>query len=303
LESAVCPADMICAGSFELAQESLHRQFAILNFAPLKPYFLQLYLTACVEMPLFTNAQELTVGLRRDPKSSKILPLVSLSLKQCKSTINEAYLCVTKSQFEEAVDMFRKVLHILPLLVISSNDELRDGRQMIHTCREYINALRVKIEANAVSDDVRKFELHCYFTHFELQDAHIFSGLYSAIKLGYRTHNYDTTAVLCRRLLELAVLGKVRTESSQQHVEQVDKVLKKCETKAGDKDKDTLSYKPHDFTNICAMSLKPIQRTDRSVKSPYCGSLFLATYDGQLSPVCQLVRIGASAQGLTVYTT
>jgi hypothetical protein len=81
----------------------------------------------------------------------------------------------------------------------------KDIRQAIKTCREYINALRVKIEANKEEDPKRKFELNCYFTHFDLQDAHIFSGLFGALKAGYTTENYKTTGIICRRLLELAV--------------------------------------------------------------------------------------------------
>ncbi|ETO16725.1 alpha-COP [Reticulomyxa filosa] len=256
-------------------------------------------------MPLFSNAGDVTIGLRRNPKNNKVLPLVSLSLAQCRELIKEGHNNVTKTQFDPAIDIFRKVLHIIPLLILSSNEELREARQLVTVCREYINALRVRVEADKLTDEVRKFEMYCYFTHFDLQPAHVFSGLYAAIRLGYATQNYDTTAVLCRRLLELVVLKKVRSESSQRHVEQVEKVLKKCEAKGGDKDKETLLYKPHDFTNLCAMSLKPIPKAqaDRCIKSPYCGSLFLATYDGQVSPVCQLVRIGASAQGLTVYVT
>ena len=82
---------------------------------------------------------------------------------------------------------------------------------------------------------------------------------------------------------------------------QVQKVRKKCAAKkeSSAAREDELEYKPHDFTAICCKSMRPIGRNEDTVKSPYCGSLFKAEYNGQLSPVCNLVRIGGNNQGLT----
>merc|ERR1712157_497205 len=43
LARSISPADMIASGSFDLAQESLHRQFGIVNFEPLKEHFMNIY--------------------------------------------------------------------------------------------------------------------------------------------------------------------------------------------------------------------------------------------------------------------
>lgn len=81
-------------------------------------------------------------------------------------------------------------------------------------------------------------------------------------------------------------------------------MLAKCDKKAGSsKDQeDLLDYKPHDFTALCCQSLRPIDRNEDTVKSPFCGSLFKAEFNGMLSPVCNLVRIGGNNQGLTINT-
>ena len=50
----------------------------------------------------------------------------------------------------------------------------------------------------------RPLELHCYFSHFALEDAHLFSALYGVMKVGCKQSYFAAMAVLCRRLLELS---------------------------------------------------------------------------------------------------
>ena len=66
---------------------------------------------------------------------------------------------------------------------IASGEELRDARQLLSVCSEFIQALRVK-QAAAIGADVdavqkrRQLELHCYVSHFALEDVHLLSALY-----------------------------------------------------------------------------------------------------------------------------
>merc|ERR1712244_35173 len=77
-----------------------------------------------------------------------------LSIAICHEILKAAYLNVTNAQFVEAIDSFRKILHVIPLLVISTSDELRDARNLIKTSREYINALRTKQESRVHKDSL-----------------------------------------------------------------------------------------------------------------------------------------------------
>jgi len=151
LERSASPCDMIAAGAFDLAQESLHRQFGVVNFQPLKQYFLHIYLSSHAELPLIPNTSDIAVGLRRNPESndshSPYLPAISLSLGHCHEFVKLAYISTTKAAFQESIDSFRKALHIIPFLIIRTSDELKDVRSIIKTCSQYICALRVKIEA------------------------------------------------------------------------------------------------------------------------------------------------------------
>ena len=76
------------------------------------------------------------------------------------------------------------------------------------------------------NDANRRFELYCYFTHFDLQDGHIFSGLYLAMKSGYASKTFYTTAVIYRRLLELS--SSVKSDGIAKIVIKAKKVLTKC---------------------------------------------------------------------------
>lgn len=301
LERSVSAPDMIAAGAFDLAMECLHRQFGIVNFAPLKTYFLRIYTSCHAYVRALPNSESFAVGLRRNTNhSNEYMADISITLKDCHEFIKKAYMTVDDN-CSDAILLFRKVLHMIPLLIVCTSDELKSVRNLIDTAREYINALRVKEASEMeVQNSCRQFELLCYFTHFDLQDSHLFSGLYMAMKVGYKSGNYKTTAVLCRRLLELAQTGRVRNESSLKYANQVKKVLKKCEAKNVDANEDEMEYKPHDFQYLCCQSLRPILRNEQSVKSPFCGSVFKEEYNGMLSPVCELVRIGTSAQGVTI---
>lgn len=311
LSRSISASDMIAAGSFDLAQEALHRQFGIVNFEPLKAYFLQILSSCHGQISIVPNSSDIGFGIRRNESDKKeYMASICVSISNCHQILKDAYLSVTNAKFEDAINSFRSILHMTPLLIISSSDELRNVRSLIKTSREYINALRVKMAANKLSDSdadndkQRQFELNCYFTHFELMDAHIFSGLYGAMKIGYKSAYYKTTAILCRRLLELAVSGRVKNEASQKYTKQVQKVLVKCERKSAEsnQNEENLAYKPHDFTSLCCGSLQPIDRNEETVKSPFCGSIFKAQYNGKLSPVCNLVRIGGNNQGVTINT-
>lgn len=57
----------------------------------------------------------------------------------------------------------------------------------------------------------RQLELHCYFSHFALEDAHLFSALHGVMKVGCKQGYFAATAVLCRRLLELSASTPSRT--------------------------------------------------------------------------------------------
>ena len=63
-ERATAGYDLIAAGKFDLAQESLHRDFGIINFQPLKTYFIDIYTCAYVVLPTMPDSSNLITGIQ-----------------------------------------------------------------------------------------------------------------------------------------------------------------------------------------------------------------------------------------------
>lgn len=58
-------------------------------------------------------------------------------------------------------------------------------------------------DLNPETDSKRALELAAYFTHCQLQSAHLQLSLRSAMIAAYKLKNFSTTIVFARRLLEL----------------------------------------------------------------------------------------------------
>lgn len=78
------------------------------------------------------------------------------------------------------------------------------------SCREYNVALRLELARKEIRDDPnRAAELAAYFTHAKLQPVHQALSLRSAMFIFFKLKNFATTAIFCRRLLELNPAAKV----------------------------------------------------------------------------------------------
>merc|ERR1719433_888175 len=208
---------------------------------------------------------------------------------------------MNKLNFADAIEGFRELLWNMPLVPILAKEELKNARRLVELAREYIIACRCKLEAKKLLEqnpsDPRGIELTCLFTHFELQPSHKVLGLRDAIQPLWKLQNFKTCAVLLRKLFELGISTRL-PEQAEKLVKTIKRrnLLKKCEEK--DSDAVELSYDPRGSFNICAASLTPFPKSDLSVEDPYTNAVYLPKYDGQVSPVCNLTKIGASANGL-----
>merc|ERR1712048_724825 len=59
-------ADLVAAGDFSMAQETLHRQFGIVNFEPLRPIFMKIYFASFAQHPAVSPVGHLRCPLTRD---------------------------------------------------------------------------------------------------------------------------------------------------------------------------------------------------------------------------------------------
>lgn len=81
-------------------------------------------------------------------------------------------------------------------------------RDLVTMAREYLLGVSVELERRRVNQEEpenvrRNLELAAYFTHCQLQPAHLQIALRSAIGAFAKANNHATAAKFARRLLEL----------------------------------------------------------------------------------------------------
>uniref|UniRef100_A0A6A7FQ53 Coatomer subunit alpha n=1 Tax=Hirondellea gigas TaxID=1518452 RepID=A0A6A7FQ53_9CRUS len=287
-------ADIVASGSFDIAMVALNRQFGIVNFDPLKPYFLKVRSCAQIQLQLLPNTTAIESALLRS--SSPSLPLIGFTFQHCFEILDACYKDVTAGKNEKAIAAFKDVLYTLPLLSTDSSEQLKEILDMLKICREYVTALRLLKQRKQESDPVKQMELACYFTLCSLQPIHIYIGLLHAVKLGRKIENYRTTAVLCRRLLELAISIELPA-NLQKPIRQVKELLKVCEKKNTDAHELTVSLRAGSEV-LCCSSFQSIAQNKR-ISCPYCDSNFDADCHGRLCLTCNLSIIGNQAPGFS----
>lgn len=123
-------ADHVAAGSFETAMQLLNRQVGAVNFAPLESRFEEIYtatrtfLPANINMPSLVNYVRRTVD-ETDPR--KILPIIPRDLESILTgELQAGKQSMVKNQLENGVKVFKQLLHLLIVNVVSSQAELTD---------------------------------------------------------------------------------------------------------------------------------------------------------------------------------
>lgn len=290
--------DHAAAGSFESAMQLLNRQVAAVDFAPLKPLMMAVYQQANVYVSANPSLPPLKFGVRRNPDATEAreyLPISLYSLDGLKeSDLAEAYRFFTRGKFAEALVAFRTVLQKLLLVVVASDAEAAEAVELARVCKEYIVGLLLEVERQRVIAEepesiARSLELAAYFTHCELQPAHLQLALRSAMGVFSKAGNTATAAVFARRLIDL-------NPSDQRVVSRARAVLT-----AGDRNpRDTveISYDHHTEFDICAASLTPIYKGSPSVATAYTGAMYLPEYKGSVCRVDEITQIGTTATGL-----
>jgi coatomer subunit alpha len=79
---------------------------------------------------------------------------------------------------------------------------------LVNVAREYLIGLKMEILRKETADPKRGVELAAYFTHCELQPAHLQIVLSVAMMAAYKAKNFDTASQFARRLLELGPVPK-----------------------------------------------------------------------------------------------
>ena len=295
-------ADHICAGSFETAMQLLNRQIGLVNFAPLKPLFMQLYTGSTASVPTMGACPSLRAYIQRSGNGTKSsLPRVSLSLSQLTTRLKVAYRSFTAAKFEDVKSNLQQIMHSIPCLSVESGADVNQVKELLNICREYLMAYTIRSEMSVATlekDPKRNVELSGYFTHCNLQPSHLLLTLKIAMTSAFKSNNYIAAASFCRRLLELPEIASEKHAKLRMTAK---KVLQKAEKEA--RNEHELNYNDSVPFALCSRTLVPMYRGEDPVKCPYCSACYKAEFKGSVCNVCNLARIGLQTLGLVVSST
>lgn len=184
-------ADHFAAGSVDSALPLLNRQIAAVNFALFKQQAANVMLGAGGFMPGIPSAPANRSLLYRDSNlktvSGKLLPSVCLRVPPMLELLKQAYKYFTNAQFVECKDSLTEIMKCIPLVPAVSRAESNDIKELLDVSREYTTAVRVKLAITDAGDDIiRGLELAAYFTHCNLQPAHLLLALKTAMANAFK---------------------------------------------------------------------------------------------------------------------
>lgn len=162
----------------------------IVNFAPLKEHFLNLYKSTTVQLFTHPSLPSLCSYIETPRQSPRLLFSLPSLVNQFKTTASRAF---TDGKFSEAKRHFLNIVQSIPLVVVDSPQVRKNAfaprvtffqeeselRQLINVCKEYLIGLNVELNRKDIvaqgeaADHVRVAELAAYFTHCDLLVKHL----------------------------------------------------------------------------------------------------------------------------------
>jgi len=284
-------ADHVAGGSVESAMQLLYSQVGVVNFAPLKQFFLPQFMASHIYYPGVPVVHSLSSHLQRNwsdagPRGG--LPVLIQTLPQLIERLRVAYTATTGGKFNDAEAHFLHILYAILLLVVNEKQEISEVKELVGICREYLIGIRLELSRRDLKDEIRKVELAAYFTHCSIQTAHLTLSLLSAMTAAYKINNFQTAASFCKRLLDLGPKPDV--------VAKAKKVLQVCDKTPTNE--HTLKYDERNPFVICGLSLTPIYKGNPLVRCPFCSTSYLLEHKGKVCVICKVSQIGVECLGL-----
>lgn len=295
-------ADHAAAGSFETAMQLLNRQVGAVNFAPLKPRFLEIYQASKTYLPATAGLPPLINYVRRttdETDSRKVLPIIPRDLESLATTdLQEGYNAMKSNKLEDGLKIFKRILHCLLVNAVNSQQEVAEAKKLITTATEYTTAMSLELERRALPTEgdenlKRSLELVAYFTIPKLEVAHRQLTLLAAMKFSFANKNLSSALSFANRMLANGVSAKL--------LEQARKIKPTCERSP--QDKIDIEFDQFAEFDICASSYTPIYSGSPSASCPFDGSKHHAEYKGKLCRICEVCEIGAPASGIRLFAS
>ena len=223
-------ADHAAAGSFETAMQLLNRQLGAVNFAPLKPRFLEIYQASKTYLPATPGLSPLVNYVRRtveETDTRKVLPIIPRDLESIATVdLQEGYGAMRSNKLDDGLKTFKHILHSLLVNAVSSQQEVGEAKKIISTAAEYAIAMAIELERRNIpaegEDNIkRSLELSAYFTIPKLEVAHRQLALMAAMKLAFTNKNFSSALSFANRMVanggSAKLLDQVCRQSSKSY--------------------------------------------------------------------------------------
>ncbi|KAK5099113.1 hypothetical protein LTR70_001263 [Exophiala xenobiotica] len=295
-------ADHVAGGSFESAMQLLNRQIGAVDFAPLKPRFLELYQASRTFLPASAGMPPIVNYVRRnvdETEARKALPIIPRDLETLTTIdLQEGYAAMRTNKLESGVATFKAILQALIVNVVGSQSQVDDAKALISKSMEYALAMSIELErrstASTGGDDSlkRQLELSAYFTVPKLDVSHRQLALMAAMRLSFQNKQFSSALSFANRVLANGGASKL--------VDQAKKTKQQCE-RSGSTDQIDIEYDQFADFDICAASYTPIYSGSQSVSCPFDGAKYQVDYKGQVCKICEVCEVGAAASGLRLW--
>lgn len=222
--------DHVAGGSFETAMQLLNRQVGAVQFAPLKPRFLEVYQSSKTFLPALANLPTLLNYVRRtidETDLRKVLPIIPRDLEHLASNdLQKGYDSMKANKLEDGASIFRGILHAILVNAVSSESEVAEAKKLIVSAREYSIAMDIELARRNLGsvDDIaqdpakvkKSLELSAYFTIPKIEVPHRQIALLSAIKVAIKNKNYNSALGFANRIIANGGSSKIVENVSYQ---------------------------------------------------------------------------------------
>ncbi|KAL2145414.1 hypothetical protein VTI28DRAFT_7341 [Corynascus sepedonium] len=297
--------DHVAGGSFETAMQLLNRQVGAVNFAPLKPRFLEVYQASKTYLPASAGLPPLVNYVRRTVEETdlrKVLPIIPRDLEYLASNdLQRGYDSMKANRLEDGLRIFKGILHAVLINAVGSDSEVAEAKKLIASASEYTVAMSIELARRALgsTDTVnqnpqllkRSLELSAYFTIPKIEVPHRQLALLNAMNLAMRSKNYNSALSFANRMLANGGASRL--------LENARRTKAQCERNPNDAVE--IEFDQFAEFDICAASHTPIYSGTAYEECAFDGSKYHTKYKGTVCVVCEVCEVGKHGSGLKLF--
>ncbi|KAK4244726.1 coatomer WD associated region-domain-containing protein [Corynascus novoguineensis] len=297
--------DHVAGGSFETAMQLLNRQVGAVNFAPLKPRFLEVYQASKTYLPASAGLPPLVNYVRRTVEETdlrKVLPVIPRDLEYLASNdLQRGYDSMKANRLEDGLRIFKGILHAVLINAVGSDSEVAEAKKLIASASEYTVAMSIELARRALGSTEtvnqnpqllkRSLELSAYFTIPKIEVPHRQLALLNAMNLAMRSKNYNSALSFANRMLANGGASRL--------LENARRTKAQCERNPNDAVE--IEFDQFAEFDICAASHTPIYSGTAYEECAFDGSKYHTKYKGTVCVVCEVCEVGKHGSGLKLF--